>query len=171
MNTVIKFGLCLLVIICLVGFSGCKKKSEPQPPVSVAEELEKPVISEPADETAAPAAAAPAPAASVKSTIDSLIAAPIDTVKAEVAENSNIEMLKAKAMEYKDAIAVKKEEITKEAAKLKEIPLTQQLGTDAKTIQSNIQNLTKVVSDLTAKFQLYNNKIKELGGSALELTK
>ncbi len=169
MNTVIKFGLYLLVIICLVGFSGCKKKSEPQPSTPATETLQKPAVSEPAQETAAPAA--PAPAASLPSTIESLIAAPIDTVKAEVAGNSNIEMLKAKATEYKNAITVKKEELTKEIAKLKEIPITEQLGANAKTIQSNIQNLTKIVSDLTDKFQLYNNKIKELGGTALELTK
>jgi hypothetical protein len=170
MNTVIKFGLCLFVIICLVGFTGCAKKSEPQPSTPTAAEVpQKPAISEPAKEIAKPAA--PAPAASLKSKIDSLIAAPIDTVKAEVAQNSNVEMLKAKATEYKNAIAVKKEELTKEIAKLKEIPVAQQLSADAKTVQSNIKNLTKIVSDLTDKFQLYNNKIKELGGSTVELTK
>jgi hypothetical protein len=170
MNTVIKFGLYLLVITCLVGFTGCAKKSEPQPSTPTAVEApKKPAISEPAQETAKPAAATPA--APLTSTIDSLIAAPIDTVKAEVEKNSNVEMLKAKATEYKNAVAVKKEELTKEIAKLKEIPVTQQMGADAKTVQGNIKNLTKIVSDLTDKFQLYNNKIKELGGSAVELTK
>ncbi|MCJ7729050.1 MAG: hypothetical protein MUO27_04115 [Sedimentisphaerales bacterium] len=89
---------------------------------------------------------------------------PIADVQAE-AGKMNVEQLKAKAMEYKDAIVAKKAELEKVAAKFKEIPLTQQMGTEAKALQSDIANLNKSVAALTERFQVYYNKLKEMGGS------
>jgi len=85
-------------------------------------------------------------------------------VQAE-AGKMNVEQLKAKAMEYKDAIVAKKAEIEKVAAKLKEIPITQQMGTEAKALQADVANLNKTVAALTERFQVYYNKLKEMGGS------
>jgi outer membrane murein-binding lipoprotein Lpp len=95
---------------------------------------------------------------------------PIADVKAE-AEKMDVEQLKAKAMEYKDAVVAKKAEIEKVAAKLKDIPITEQLGTEAKALQTDIANLNKSVAALTERFQVYYNKLKEKGGnvSGLEI--
>jgi uncharacterized coiled-coil DUF342 family protein len=88
----------------------------------------------------------------------------IDDVKAE-ASKMNVEQLKAKAMEYKDAIVAKKAEIEKVTAKLKAIPLTEQLGTEAKALQTDMANLNKALADLTERFQVYYSKLKEAGGN------
>ena len=88
---------------------------------------------------------------------------PIAEVQAEASKMS-VDQLKAKAMEYKDAIVAKKAEIEKVTAKLKEIPIAQQMGTEAKALQTDIANLSKALSDLTERFQVYYNKLKEAGG-------
>jgi uncharacterized coiled-coil DUF342 family protein len=95
---------------------------------------------------------------------------PIADVQAEAAK-MNVEQLKAKAVEYKDALVAKKAEIEKVAAKLKEIPITEQLGTEAKSLQADITNLNKSVTALTERFHVYYNKLKEMGGdiSGLEI--
>jgi uncharacterized coiled-coil DUF342 family protein len=88
---------------------------------------------------------------------------PIADVQAEAAK-MNVEQLKAKAMEYKDALVAKKAEIEKVVAKLQEIPLTEKLGDEAKSLQADIGNLNKSVAALTERFQVYYNKLKEMGG-------
>jgi len=95
---------------------------------------------------------------------------PMSDVQAEAAK-MNVEQLKAKAMEYKNAIVAKKTEIEKVVAKLKGIPVTDQLGAEAKTLQTNMENLNKAVTALTERFQVYYNKLKEMGGnvSGLEI--
>lgn len=95
---------------------------------------------------------------------------PIADVQAE-ADQMDVEQLKAKAMEYKDAIMAKKAEIEKVAAKLKDIPLTEQLGTEAKALQNDIADLNKAISNLSERFQIYYSKLQEKGGdvSGLEL--
>lgn len=95
---------------------------------------------------------------------------PISEVKTE-AEKMNVEQLRSMAMQYKEAVTAKKAEITKATTKLKEIPITEQLGTEAKKIKADIDNLNKSISALTERFKVYYNKLKEKGGdlSGLEL--
>jgi len=88
---------------------------------------------------------------------------PIADVQAE-ANKMNVEQLKAKAVEYKDAIVAKKAEIEKVAAKLKSIPLTEQMGTEAKGLQTDIANLSKSMASLNERFQVYYSKLKAMGG-------
>lgn len=94
----------------------------------------------------------------------------IADIQAE-ASKMNAEQLRAKAMEYKDAIVAKKAELEKVTAKLKEIPITQQMGTEAKALHTDIANLSKAMADLTERFQVYYNKLQEAGGdtSGLEI--
>jgi hypothetical protein len=94
----------------------------------------------------------------------------IADVQAE-ASKMNAEQLRAKAMEYKNAIVAKKAEIEKVAAKLKGIPITQQMGAEAKALQTDITTLNKAMAALTERFQVYYNKLKEKGGnvSGLEI--
>jgi hypothetical protein len=93
---------------------------------------------------------------------------PIADVQAE-ASKMNVEQLKAKATEYKDLIVAKKAEIEKVAAKLKEIPIAQQMGAEAKGLQTDIATLNKSVAALTERFQVYYNKLKEMGGDVSSL--
>jgi hypothetical protein len=95
---------------------------------------------------------------------------PIADIQAE-AGKMNVEQLKAKAMEYKDAIVAKKAEIEKVAAKLKAIPITQQMGDEARGLQTDIATLSKTMANLTEKFQVYYSKLQEAGGnvSGLEM--
>lgn len=90
---------------------------------------------------------------------------PVADVKAE-AETMTVDQLRAKALEYKDAIVAKKADIEKLGAELKKIPLTQQLGAEAKALQADIANVNKSIAALTERFQIYYNKLKEKGGNA-----
>jgi hypothetical protein len=95
---------------------------------------------------------------------------PISEVEAE-AEQMDVGELRAMAMKYKDAIAAKEPEIKKLADKLKEIPITEMMGEDAKELQAEMKELNKSVSALKDRFQIYYNKLKEEGGdlSGLQL--
>jgi hypothetical protein len=167
MNSVIRIGLCMLIAGCLLNFAGCKKKADETKPAA-------PVATKPAAEVKAEAAKtaaeqpkAAAPAAEVKTEAVKATAAAIETipvadVKAE-AGKMNVEQLKAKAMEYKNLIVAKKATLETLAAKLKGIPLTEQMGAEAKGIQTDIATLNKSVAALTERFQVYYNKLKEMG--------
>ena len=88
---------------------------------------------------------------------------PISEAKAE-AEKMSVADLKAMAMKYKDAIEAKKADVEKITAKLKEIPVTQMLGEESKKLQADIDNLTKSLSALKERFQVYYDQLKAKGG-------
>lgn len=88
---------------------------------------------------------------------------PISEVKAE-AEKMSAEKLRDTALAYKDAIEAKKGDVEKITAKLKEIPITQMLGDEAKGLKADIDNLNKSVSALKERFNVYYGKLKEKGG-------
>ena len=88
---------------------------------------------------------------------------PISEVKAE-AEKMDVEQLRSMALKYKDAIMDKQEEVTKITAELKKIPVADMLGNEAKSLKADIDELTKSVSALKERFQVYYDKIKEKGG-------
>jgi PBP1b-binding outer membrane lipoprotein LpoB len=95
---------------------------------------------------------------------------PISEVKTE-AEKMDAGQLRSMAMTYKEAIVAKTGEVEKIAAKLKEIPVTELLGEKAKQLKANIDNLTKSIDALKARFDVYYAKLKEKSGdlSGLEL--
>ena len=95
---------------------------------------------------------------------------PTSEVKAE-AEQMSVEKLRQMAMKYKDAILARRGEVEKFTAQLKGIPIAEKLGTEAKEIMAEIEALNKSVSALTERFQIYYQKLKEIGGdtSGLEL--
>ncbi len=88
---------------------------------------------------------------------------PVSEVKAE-AEQMDAGELKAMAMKYKDAIAAKEPEIKELADQLKEIPVTQMMGEEAKEIQAKMKALNTSVSALNERFAVYYDKLKEKGG-------
>jgi hypothetical protein len=148
MKTALRITLCVLIAGCLLSFAGCKKKEAPASSVAPPRTIEtKPAAEQP--KAAAPAAA--------------LETIPVADVKAEAAKMT-VDQLKAKAMEYKDLIASKKAMLEPLVAKLKAIPITEQMGTEAKGLQTDIATLNKSISALTERFHVYYNKYKEMGG-------
>jgi hypothetical protein len=88
---------------------------------------------------------------------------PISEVKAE-AEKMSAADLRTTAMSYKGAIEAKGKEVEKLAAKLKEIPVADVLGKEAKALKTEMDNINKSVSALKERFQIYLDKLKEKGG-------
>ncbi len=88
---------------------------------------------------------------------------PIGEVKAE-AEKLDTDGLRAMAMVYQKAIAAKNSEVEKLAAKLKDIPVTEMLGSEAKELKADIDNLNTSISALKERFEVYYQKLKEQGG-------
>ena len=93
----------------------------------------------------------------------------LSDVKAE-AETMSVERLKAIAITYKKAIEAKKPEIEKVMTKLSAIPLTEAMGTEAKSLKGDIDDLTKSVSALKERFDVYYGKLKDLKADVSELT-
>ncbi|MHC4543368.1 MAG: hypothetical protein ACYTDW_08660 [Planctomycetota bacterium] len=90
-------------------------------------------------------------------------AKPMSEVKAE-AEQMDTGELRAMAMRYKEAITAKKGELEKITAKLKEIPLAEKLGKEAKGLSADIENLNKSVSALKERFDVYYQELQKKGG-------
>ncbi len=88
---------------------------------------------------------------------------PLSEAKAE-AEKMDKDGLRATAMTYKEAITAKKGEIEKLTAKLKDIPVTEMLGDEAKELKVDIDNLNKSISALRERFEVYYQKLKAEGG-------
>ena len=95
---------------------------------------------------------------------------PISEVKTE-AEKMDAGQLRNMAMTYKESIVAKKADLEKLAAKLKEIPIAEIMGDEAKQLKTDIDNFTKSISALKERFEIYYQKLKEKGGdlSGLEL--
>ena len=88
---------------------------------------------------------------------------PISEVKAE-AEKMDTDGLRDMAMTYQKAIAAKSSEVEKLSAKLKDIPVTETLGNEAKALKADIDNLNKSLSALKERFEVYYQKLKEQSG-------
>jgi len=88
---------------------------------------------------------------------------PLSEAKAE-AEKMDTDGLRAMAMAYKEAVEAKKGEVEKLTAKLKDIPVTEMLGEEAKELKADIENLNKSISALKERFEVYYQKLKAEGG-------
>ncbi len=88
---------------------------------------------------------------------------PLPEVKAE-AEKMSVNELKSIATKYQDVLVAKKAEVEKITAKLKNVPVTEMLGAEAKTLKADIDNLNNSISALKERFDIYYNKLKEKGG-------
>jgi hypothetical protein len=110
--------------------------------------------------------AAPAPQAKAGTGTQ---AAAVDAQKpiAEVqtqAQTMNVESLKATALAYKNAIVAKQADVEKLVAKVKEIPVTEALGEQAKTLKADLANLETNLKALKDRFQVYYDAAKQKGG-------
>jgi len=88
---------------------------------------------------------------------------PISEVKAE-AEKMDTAQLRSMALQYKKAIVAKTAEVGNLAAKLKDIPVTEMMGDEAKQIKEELNNINNSVTALKDRFTVYYNKLKEKGG-------
>lgn len=88
---------------------------------------------------------------------------PMADVKSE-AQSMDADDLRSMAMSYKEAIEKKISEMDGITEQLKEIPITQQLGEEAKTLQNEIEAITESIEALKDRFAVYYDKLKELDG-------
>jgi len=98
--------------------------------------------------------------------------AAIDDVKAAAAK-MDLTQLQAKAKEYMQQITSKQGELKTLMDKFAAIPVAQKMGDEAKTLQTQIADTTGSISELTQRFKVFVDAIKEKGGdvSQLELPK
>jgi len=94
---------------------------------------------------------------------------PVPEVQAQ-ADTMSVENLRAMALKYKEAIVAKQAEIQKLAEKLKEIPITDALGQEAKQLKTDVQNLETSLKALKDRFQVYYDTLKKKGGDLSGLT-
>ena len=94
---------------------------------------------------------------------------PVPEVQAQ-ADTMSVENLRAMALKYKEAILAKQTEIQKVADKLKEIPVADALGQEAKQLKTDLQNLETSLKALKDRFQVYYDTLKTKGGDLSGLT-
>jgi hypothetical protein len=162
-----------VVLSCLVALSGlaltgCGKKTNKSagpsaPPtggraaVDTTAGAEKPVP----DNNPAPSAAPTGEGTAVN------VAADVEKPVAEVqtqAQTMSVANLRATAAQYAQAISVKKDDLQKVLDQVKQLPLTEALSEKAKTLKTEAQKIQTSLKDLTDRFQVYYNKLKEKGG-------
>jgi len=94
---------------------------------------------------------------------------PISEVQAQ-ADTMSVDSLRATALKYKEAILARQAEIQKLAEKMKEIPIADALGQEAKQLKTDLQNLETSVKALKDRFQVYYDTLKKKGGDLSGLT-
>ncbi len=82
-----------------------------------------------------------------------------EEIKAEVASMS-AEDIAETITAYQKAIEAKTAEMAAEAAKLKDIPITEMLGDEAKKIKDNVGSIEDSIAKLTKNMQAYADGLK-----------
>jgi hypothetical protein len=95
---------------------------------------------------------------------------PLSEIKAEAA-NMDIDGLRAMALKYKEAIQTKLGEASDIKNELKEIPITEMLGEEAKEWKKELEPITESLNALKVRFNIYYEELKKKGGdlSGLDL--
>jgi predicted nucleic acid-binding Zn-ribbon protein len=81
------------------------------------------------------------------------------------AETLTVDDLKAKASTYQELIAEKMQSLQPLQEKLKEIPLTEQMGEEARALQDDLKDLQAELGDLKDRLAVYVDALKEKGES------
>ena len=95
------------------------------------------------------------------------VTADVEKPVAEVqtqAQTMSVADLRATAVQYAQAVSIKKEDLQKVLAQVKALPLTEALSEKAKTLNAEAQKIEASLKILTDRFQVYYNKLKEKGG-------
>ncbi len=138
--------LSCLVALAGLAFVGCGKKTSKSPGVS-----------------------APQAGAGTAVNVTADVEKPVPEVQTQ-AQTMSVADLRATALQYVQAISVKKEDLQKVLAQVKELPLTEALSEKAKTLKAEAQKIEASIKSLTDRFQVYYNKLKEKGGDLSGLT-
>lgn len=85
---------------------------------------------------------------------------PIADVQKE-AQTMDVDKLTVMVESYQAAIESKKGEIAKVQAKLKEIPVTELLGEDAKALKGDLSDISASVKALTERMKIYASEAKK----------
>jgi len=95
---------------------------------------------------------------------------PLSDVKEE-AKTMDEAQLRKMALAYKDAIMAKQKEIEALKTKLKEVPITEVLGEEAKALKADLEEIGSSLSSLKKRFQVYIDMLqdKKADLSGLEL--
>ena len=95
---------------------------------------------------------------------------PLNEVKAEAAE-MDVDDLREMALEYKETIQANLEEVGKIKNKIKEIPLKEMFGDQAKKLRQELEPIIKSINELKQRFWVYYSELKKKSGdlNGLEL--
>lgn len=85
---------------------------------------------------------------------------PVTELKAE-ADKMNVADLQKQADVYRKALEAKKTEMEALQKKLKDLPLTQMIGSEATKIKDEIGTLTKSTNELTERLNVYVESLKK----------
>ena len=88
----------------------------------------------------------------------------VEEVKAAAAE-MDLSQLKAKVQAYQKALEAKKAEVEALAQKLKDIPLKDKLGEEAKKLKGKMDEIASSVKTLKSHYGAYLDALKAKGGS------
>ena len=113
------------------------------------------------DKSASPAPSQTGAGTAVNVTADA--EKPVAEVQTQ-AQTMSVANLRATALQYVQAISVKREDLQKVLDQVKQIPLAEALGEKAKTLKAEAQKIEATIKGLTERFQVYYNKLKEKGG-------
>ena len=83
-----------------------------------------------------------------------------EQIKQEIV-NMDVAKIQSIIADYQEAIADKTAELEKEAAKLKEIKITEMFGEEAKAIKNNMADITKSLDKLKDNMKAYSEGLKK----------
>lgn len=158
-----------LLLAAALAITGCSKKEEPKPvkPAETGSQTETGVMDAVKETTAKAMEKASETISNFTADVD--LEKTVDQLKAEAAKMS-VADLQAVALKYKDAIAKKQVDIDAVAEKLKAIPMTEKLGTEAQQLTTELKTLGEALKPLTDRFMVYVDAIKAQGGDLSGLT-
>jgi hypothetical protein len=164
MNKLLNIVLVVLVIVGLISFVGCKK-TETSPPPTTTNGPKLPVDANAKTSAIPPAAntTTKTPTTASSLTSGALDTIPIADVRAAIAK-MGVDQLKTKALEYKNLIHEKAVENTKAVLALRDIPVAELAFGEGKALMDKNAALSKMIPALKERYQLYIDKIVELGG-------
>jgi len=84
---------------------------------------------------------------------------PIAEVRTE-AQGMSLDQLKATVSKYQAAIQSKRTEFTQLTEALKKIPIAEMLGDEAKSLKTDIQNVTTSIRALTDRLNIYAQELR-----------
>jgi delta 1-pyrroline-5-carboxylate dehydrogenase len=137
--------LCCCLVLFLLTTFGCRKKG--------------------GQTTSGTGTKAPAPAQAASVDTEK----PVSEIQTQ-AQTMTVDSLKATALKYKEAIVAKQADIEKLTAKIKEIPVAEALGEEAKTLKADLATLETNLKALKDRFQVYYDTLKQKGGDVSNLT-